>query len=89
MIVTTTTYPGVREADQPFFSNCPVARGGIEDGAIKVDDVVRTAEHNYVAAIGGDIHNYQRYPVRVGNRKIQYFVSGGGGAYMSDTHRIP
>jgi hypothetical protein len=64
-------------------------QGGIEDGAIKVDDVVRTAEHNYVAAIGGDIHNYQRYPVRVGNRKIQYIVSGGGGAYMSDTHRIP
>jgi hypothetical protein len=41
--------------------------GGIEDGATKVDDIVRMHEHNYVAAIGGDIHNYQRYPVKVGN----------------------
>jgi hypothetical protein len=63
--------------------------GGIEDGATRVDDIVRAAEHNFVAAIGGDIHNYQRYPVRVGNRTIQYIVSGGGGAYMSATHRIP
>ena len=44
--------------------------GGIEDGATKVDDIVRMHEHNYVAAIGGDIHNYQRYPVKVGNRTI-------------------
>jgi hypothetical protein len=64
-------------------------KGSIEDGAMKVDDIVRTDKHNYVAAVGGDIHNYQRYPVRVGNRTIQYIVSGGGGAYMSDTHRIP
>ena len=56
---------------------------------MKVDDIVRASEHNYVAAIGGDIHNYQRYPVKVWNRTIQYIVSGGGGAYMSDTHRIP
>ena len=64
-------------------------KGSIEDSAVKVDDIVRAGEHNYVAAIGGDIHNYQRYPVKVGNRTIQYIVSGGGGAYMSDTHRIP
>ncbi|MDQ3438065.1 MAG: metallophosphoesterase, partial [Actinomycetota bacterium] len=63
--------------------------GSIEDGATRVDDIVRAAEHNFVAAIGGDIHNYQRYPVRVGDRTIQYIVSGGGGAYMSATHRIP
>ena len=54
-----------------------------------VDDVVRANEHNYVAIIGGDIHNYQRYPVEVGSRTIQYIVSGGGGAYVSDTRRIP
>jgi hypothetical protein len=63
--------------------------GAIEDGAVGVDDIVRAPEHNFVAAIGGDIHNYQRYPVEVGDRKIQYIVSGGGGAYMSATHRIP
>jgi hypothetical protein len=55
-----------------------------------VDDVVRDPAHNYVAAIGGDIHNYQRYPVDVGaGRTIQYLVSGGGGAFMHATHTIP
>jgi hypothetical protein len=54
-----------------------------------VDDIVRHPDHNYVAAIGGDIHNYQRYPVGVGGRTIQYVVSGGGGAFMHGTHEIP
>ena len=30
------------------------------EGGGTVDDIVRAPEHNYVAAIGGDIHNYQR-----------------------------
>ncbi|MDQ3764001.1 MAG: metallophosphoesterase [Actinomycetota bacterium] len=55
-----------------------------------VDSVVTDPRANYVMAIGGDIHNYQRYPVPVaGGRTIQYIVSGGGGAYMHATHRIP
>lgn len=64
--------------------------GPIEGGGT-VDDVVRDPEHGYVAAIGGDIHNYQRYAVRLDGRKtpLYYIVSGGGGAYMSATHRIP
>jgi hypothetical protein len=53
-----------------------------------VDAIVRTPEHGYVAAIGGDIHNYQRYPVRVGDRYAEYVVAGGGGAFMHATHRI-
>jgi hypothetical protein len=69
-----------------------------------VDDVVRDPRNRYVAAIGGDVHNYQRYTVTVENeresatngepgcgktrRKVEYIVSGGGGAYMSATHRI-
>lgn len=53
-----------------------------------VDEVVKHAPFNYVAAIGGDIHNYQRYPVPVGDRTIQYLVSGGGGAFMHATHTI-
>jgi hypothetical protein len=63
---------------------CPIADGG------NVDDVVRDARANYVAAIGGDIHNYQRYPVRLPDgRLVQYIVSGGGGAFMHATHQIP
>ncbi len=59
------------------------------DEAQTVDDIVRDPRYGYVAAIGGDVHNYQRYPVRVGSRTIQYVVSGGGGAYLSATHMIP
>jgi hypothetical protein len=54
-----------------------------------VDDVIRDADNNYVAVIGGDIHNYQRYPVDVADRTIHYIVSGGGGAFMHATHTIP
>jgi hypothetical protein len=67
-----------------------------------VDDIVRDPEHRYVAAIGGDVHNYQRYSVNVlddpsncsddsaepSKRRIEYLVSGGGGAYLSATHRF-
>ncbi len=38
--------------------------------------------------IGGDIHNYQRYPVEVRDRCIEYIVAGGGGAFMHATHRV-
>lgn len=62
---------------------CPIDGGGT------VDDLVRDPAHHYVAAIGGDIHNYQRYPVDVDGRTIQYVVSGGGGAFMHATHTIP
>ena len=61
------------------------------EGGGTVDDIVRDPGHDYVAAIGGDIHNYQRYAVRVGGRDapLHYVVSGGGGAYMHATHKIP
>ncbi|MFF4245448.1 metallophosphoesterase family protein [Streptomyces sp. NPDC001822] len=60
------------------------------EGGGTVDAIVRDPEHHYVAAIGGDIHNYQRYPVRVDDgRTIQYVVAGGGGAFMHATHTVP
>ncbi|MGW2523443.1 metallophosphoesterase family protein [Streptomyces sp. NPDC001617] len=61
----------------------------IEGDGGTVDEIVRDPEHHYVASIGGDIHNYQRYPVQVDGRTIQYVVSGGGGAFMHATHTIP
>ncbi|WP_028057826.1 metallophosphoesterase family protein [Candidatus Solirubrobacter pratensis] len=55
-----------------------------------VDRIVTDPRANYVAAIGGDIHNYQRYPVKLPDgRTLQYVVSGGGGAFMHATHQIP
>nr|WP_239028980.1 metallophosphoesterase [Pseudonocardia acidicola] len=63
---------------------CPIGGGG------DVNEIVTEPAHNYVAAIGGDDHNYQRYPVHLRDgRVIQYIVSGGGGAYLSATHQIP
>ncbi|MFC0039980.1 metallophosphoesterase [Actinomadura rayongensis] len=63
-------------------------RPGPIEGGGTVDAIVRDPACNYVAAIGGDIHNYQRYPVKVGDRTIQYVVAGGGGAFMHATHVI-
>jgi Calcineurin-like phosphoesterase len=66
---------------------CPIE--GAPEGFATVLDVVNVAEFRYGAVIGGDIHNYQRYPVRVGDRVVQHIVSGGGGAFMHATHLIP
>lgn len=86
-----------REIDKPklLLTGKPIYVDGehhereIEGGGT-VDHIVRTPEHRYVAAIGGDIHNYQRYSVKVEGREdpIHYIVSGGGGAYLSATHKI-
>ncbi|WP_431950657.1 metallophosphoesterase family protein [Actinacidiphila sp. bgisy167] len=62
---------------------CAVEGGGT------VDEIVRDPGRNIVAVIGGDIHNYQRYPVDVDGRRIEYVVAGGGGAFMHATHTIP
>lgn len=59
------------------------------EGGGTVDEIVRDPAHRFVAAIGGDIHNYQHYPVDVDGRRIEYVVSGGGGAFMHATHTIP
>ncbi|WP_214416076.1 metallophosphoesterase family protein [Sphaerisporangium fuscum] len=69
--------------DRNEYHPCPIEGGGT------VDEIVRDPAFDYVAAIGGDTHNYQRYPVKVGDRIIQYIVSGGGGAFMHATHTIP
>lgn len=55
-----------------------------------VTEIVDAPAHQYVAVIGGDIHNYQRYPIRLEDgRVIQHIVSGAGGAYTHATHKIP
>lgn len=74
---------------KPLFVNNKREPGVIAGCDFTVDDVVRDPSCNYVAVIGGDIHNYQHYPVRVGDRTIHYVVSGGGGAFMHATHTIP
>jgi len=55
-----------------------------------VDDVVRRPENLFVAAGGGDVHNYQRYVAditREGRRHVlPYFVCGGGGVFIGQTY---
>lgn len=55
-----------------------------------VNAIVADPAHRYIASIGGDIHNYQRYPVKhEDERVVQHIVSGAAGAYTKATHRIP
>ncbi len=55
-----------------------------------VNAIVDDPSHRYIAVIGGDIHNYQRYPVRhPDGRIVQHIVSGAAGAYTKATHKIP
>jgi hypothetical protein len=55
-----------------------------------VNAIVDDPAHRYIAVVGGDIHNYQRYPVRhPDDRVVQHIVSGAAGAYTKATHKIP
>jgi hypothetical protein len=87
--------PDAREKRKVLLTGKPlIVDGKYHPGAIEgggtVDEIVRHPDANYVAAIGGDIHNYQRYPVKLPDgRTLQYIVAGGGGAFMHPTHPIP
>ncbi|TXK39615.1 metallophosphoesterase [Nonomuraea sp. C10] len=79
--------PKLLVTGKPIYTGNAYKPSALEGGGT-IDDIVRDPRHRYVAAIGGDVHNYQRYPVQVGDRVIQYVVSGGGGAFMHATHTI-
>ncbi|GAA2727260.1 metallophosphoesterase [Actinocorallia aurantiaca] len=84
--VSADPRPKLLITGKPIYRNdqykpCPIENGGT------VDEIVRSS--NYVAVIGGDTHNYQRYSVEVEpGRKTEYLVAGGSGAYMHATHII-
>lgn len=81
--------PKLLVTGKPLYVDDDHRPGKIEGGGT-VDEIVQDPAHHYVAAIGGDIHNYQRYPRKTADgRTIQYIVSGGGGAFMHATHTIP
>ncbi|HEY6796239.1 MAG TPA: hypothetical protein VI248_16310, partial [Kineosporiaceae bacterium] len=61
----------------------PGAGGAPVDGYRTVNEIVADPAFAYVAAIGGDIHNFQHYQRVVGpgaGHLVHYVVSGGGGA---------
>ncbi|OUC87342.1 metallophosphoesterase family protein [Streptosporangium minutum] len=80
--------PKVLITGKPIYTRNEYKPSKLEDGGT-IDDIVADPAHNYVAAIGGDVHNYQRFPIRAGGRTIQYIVAGGSGAFMHATHTIP
>jgi len=66
----------------------------VVNAAMRRDDpvlaIVHEPAHRFVAVLAGDVHNYQRYPVRLPDgRVVQHVVCGGGGAYTNATHTIP
>lgn len=86
----TVSKPKILLTGKPLYAEGARHPGRIEDGKETVDDIVRAPENGYIAAIGGDIHHYERYPVSLEDgRVIQYIVNGGGGAGMQGTHKIP
>jgi hypothetical protein len=89
-ISSASSKPKILLTGKPIYVDGEHNPGDVEGSeTAKVDDVVCDPANNYIAAVGGDIHNYQRYPVHVGGRTLQYMVSGGGGAYTHTTHTIP
>jgi hypothetical protein len=60
---------------KPFVVDARTRETEVEGGGVRA--IVDDPEHRYVAVIGGDIHNYQRYPVRMRDgRTIQHIVTG-------------
>ena len=54
--------PKILVTGKPIYVDGAYHPAPIEGGGT-VDEIVRDPACNYVAAIGGDVHNYQHYPV--------------------------
>jgi hypothetical protein len=70
---------------------CGVTGGVSQVAYATVDDVVRRQQNGFVAAMGGDVHNYQRYIAHLPasesepQRDLPYVVCGGGGVFIGQT----
>ena len=88
--ISASGQPKILLSGKPIYVDGEHRPGRIEGSDETVDGIVTAAGNHYIAAIGGDIHNYQRYPVDLKDgRRILYLVSGGGGAFMHATHTLP
>jgi hypothetical protein len=78
-------------AADPETGETAITRGGHRYDS--VDDVVREPGNGFVAAMGGDIHNYQRYLARIvrgsASTTLPYLVAGGGGVFIGQTYWLP
>jgi len=82
--------PKILLTGKPLVVDAGVKKTPIGDLGDSVNAIVDAPEHRYIAVIGGDIHNFQRYPFKLADgRTIQHIVSGAAGAYTKATHKIP
>jgi calcineurin-like phosphoesterase family protein len=82
--------PKVLLTGKPLYVDGDYRPGRIEGAEQTVNEIVGDPSNRYIATVGGDIHNYQRYLAPAGGeRMLLHLVSGGGGAFMHQTHTIP
>jgi hypothetical protein len=89
--------PKVLISGKPIYSGPHVSprrilpvEGSDSEGAGMLLDLLKDPANNFVAMISGDVHHYERHPVRLPDgRTLQHIISGGGGAFMTSTHQLP
>lgn len=80
--------PKVLLSGQPLYGDAQRTSIPIEGGG-NVEEIVHDPANSFVAVVAGDLHNYQRYPVRTPDgRTVQHIACGGGGAFTHATHTI-
>lgn len=88
-VAAASDRPKVLLSGQPLYGNAERTSSPIEGGG-SVEEIVRDPANSFVAVVAGDLHNYQRYPVRTPDgRTIEHIACGGGGAFTHATHTIP
>jgi Calcineurin-like phosphoesterase len=88
--VSRSPKPKILLSGKPLYVDAERVELGIGGTERTVNEIVDDPAHGYVAVIAGDIHNYQRYPIKLADgRTIQHIVSGAAGAYTKATHKIP
>ncbi len=79
-----------RDVPKVLVTGTPLVVNGGMRATDPVLGVVHDPAHRFVAVLAGDVHNYQRHPVKLPDgRLVQHVVCGGGGAYTNATHTIP
>jgi hypothetical protein len=90
-LLRTSAEPGpkILLLELPLYVDGQQNRRPMEGGGTIYDTVTDPA-HEYLAVISGNTHNYQRYMVSIDeNTQMPFIVSGGGGAFLHETHTIP
>jgi hypothetical protein len=87
--VSQDARPKLLLTGKPLYVDGRVEPRPLEGGGT-ILELVSDARHGYLAVIAGDTHNYQRYLVTLEDgRRMPFIVSGGGGAFLHQTHTIP